>query len=71
MNHRKVRDERRAKNQMTKLEVTMYLPEKYLLVDLETGDVWRGTEGGSWERAKATTKEVGAAVLHLGQVKES
>lgn len=35
------------------LKVETHVPSKYVLVDLETGDLWEGTPRGSWTRASA------------------
>jgi hypothetical protein len=39
------------------LSVTTYCPEKWLLVDQETGQVFRGNAGGYWDRLDPTIKE--------------
>jgi hypothetical protein len=38
------------------LNVTTYCPEKWLLVDQETGQVFRGNAGGYWDRLKPAVK---------------
>ena len=38
------------------LTVTTYCPEKWLLVDQETGQVFRGNTGGYWDRLDPTIK---------------
>lgn len=35
------------------LKVDTHVPSKYVLVDLETGELWEGTARGSWTRASA------------------
>ncbi len=39
------------------LKVTTYCPEKWLLVDQETGQVFRGNAGGYWDRLDPVIKE--------------
>jgi hypothetical protein len=39
------------------LSVTTYCPEKWLLVDQETGQVFRGNTGGYWDRLDPKIKE--------------
>jgi hypothetical protein len=39
------------------LSVTTYCPEKWLLVDQETGQVFRGNAGGYWDRLDPVIKE--------------
>jgi hypothetical protein len=39
------------------LSVTTYCPEKWLLVDQETGQVFRGNAGGYWNRLDPVIKE--------------
>ncbi len=39
------------------LTVTTYCPAKWLLVDQETGQVFRGNAGGYWDRLELTVKE--------------
>ena len=39
------------------LTVTTYCPEKWLLVDQETGQVFRGNPAGHWDRLDPTIKE--------------
>ena len=44
------------------LKVTTVVPEKYVLVDLETGDVWCGSTN-SWNRASGIARAEAAAIL--------
>lgn len=39
------------------LKVTTYCPEKWLLLDQETGQIFRGNEGGYWDRLETKTKD--------------
>jgi hypothetical protein len=39
------------------LKVTTYCPEKWLLIDQETGQVFRGNAGGHWDKMNLKTKE--------------
>lgn len=39
------------------LNVTTYCPDKWLLVDQETGQVFRGNAGGHWDRLEPVVKE--------------
>lgn len=43
--------------QAVTLTVDTHVPTKYLLVDLETGDLWEGTARGGWTRASAEALE--------------
>lgn len=45
------------------LKVDSRVPTKYVLIDLETGEAWEGTAGGSWTRAAAQTREEAAPLL--------
>jgi hypothetical protein len=38
------------------LTVTTYCPEKWLLVDQETGQVFRGNSAGHWDRLEPVMK---------------
>lgn len=39
------------------LTVKTYCPNKWLLVDQETGQVFRGNEGGHWDKFEAKSRE--------------
>jgi hypothetical protein len=39
------------------LSVKTYCPDKWLLVDQETGQVFRGNAGGYWDRLDPAIKE--------------
>ena len=42
---------------VVELKVSTYCPEKWLLVDQETGQVYRGNIGGFWDRMEPVRKE--------------
>jgi hypothetical protein len=39
------------------LSLTTYCPEKWLLIDQETGQVFRGNIGGYWDRLAPVIKD--------------
>ena len=39
------------------LSVKTYCPEKWLLIDQETGQIFRGNAGGYWDRLTPVVKE--------------
>ena len=43
--------------EVIELKVSTYCPEKWLLVDQETGQVYRGNFGGFWDRLEPVIKE--------------
>ena len=43
--------------EVIELKVSTYCPEKWLLVDQETGQVYRGNPGGFWDRMEPIRKE--------------
>ncbi len=45
------------------LALTTRVPEKWVAVDLETGESWRGTPAGSWVRADAVAVAAVAQIL--------
>lgn len=38
--------------ELVELKLTTHLPTKWLTIDQETGDVWQGTETGTWKKAE-------------------
>lgn len=46
--YRSIRDNR---NELVDLHLTTWVPEKYLMLDLETGDVWTWRRNDQWRRA--------------------
>lgn len=50
--------------EMVALSLTTHCPRKYLVVDMETGDLWAGDTTG-WKRASAEDRRDAAACLQL------
>lgn len=46
------------------LKLTTHLPTKWLTIDQETGDVWEGTETGSWKNRGGLT------AAHITELKD-
>jgi hypothetical protein len=52
----------RELGEVVNLPVTTHCPQKFVLIDLETGDVWAGAES-SWVRANQPEVGEAAAIL--------
>ena len=54
------------RSEVVSLPLRTRCPDKWVAVDLETGEVWRGTPGGEWQTADVETRRDVAAVLGDG-----
>ena len=55
-----------------KLVLDTHLPTKWLAVDTETGDVWRGNDEGKWARhGRAAHGLLSVAIRKLDSIKQA
>jgi hypothetical protein len=43
--------------QKVELKVSTYCPEKWLLIDQETGQIFRGNQKGFWDKLESVVRE--------------
>ena len=43
--------------QKVELKVSTYCPEKWLLIDQETGQIFRGNQKGFWDKLESVIRE--------------
>ena len=52
--------------EVIELKISTYCPEKWLLVDQETGQIFRGNADGYWDRLESVIREKKRNFQHRG-----